>query len=547
MKPNKFLIPLSLLILFVGLLVAFSLVKLESVRFNYAHYGLLNEGWTAEAETLPALPVNLDTPKGSPAIITRTLGDDFSRVQVLLIRTSLQDLIVKLDGEIIYSYASEPIGRMNTYASLWHLVPLPSGADGSTLEMTFTSPYRAMSGRINPIVYGCVGELNYYLFTTFGLRFILGLIVVLIGIFLVVLNTLAYKKYSESAALVGLTAFFLGFWMMAESRMLQYVIGHPMLIGSLAYVSLAMIPITIGLYIQRHVLTIHQKLFFGMVLALILNLVFVVCAHVWGILDFFESVVITQIMIMIGIIVAGVFMIIEGKHKSQNIRQFVSLLVFISVIGIIELVNFLFQNYDKTSVFTAAGIGVLIIFLFFRYVKHIFVNAKIVYEQEIYRKLAYLDPLTKLKNRLAFNEKLDAMFQGEPDEKLTIIFFDLNELKKINDTYGHHEGDEALIEISKRIISIYGEFGDVYRVGGDEFVFIGEGIPISDYDRINHAFDQKMVQENQDKSLPLHISYGMTHYHPETDHNPMDMLTRADREMYRDKMAKRNHQSSPLG
>ncbi|MDD3958305.1 MAG: GGDEF domain-containing protein [Candidatus Izemoplasmatales bacterium] len=539
MKPNKFLIPLSLLILFAGLLVAFSLVKLESVRFNYAHYSLLNEGWSHEAESLSALPIDLNTPTGAPAIIHRTLGDDFSQGRVLLIRTSLQDLIVKLDGDIIYSYTSEPIGRMNTYASLWHLVPLPSDSDGSTLEMTFTSPYRAMSGRINPIVYGCIGELNYYLFMTFGFRFIIGLIVVLIGIFLVVLNALAYRKYSESASLAGLTAFFLGFWIMAESRMLQYVIGHPVVIGSLAYVSLAMIPITIGFYIQRHVLTLHRKAFFGMVLALILNLVFVIVAHVSGILDFFESVVITQIMTVIGIIVTGVFLVIEGKHKSQNIRQFVSLLVFISVIGIIELINFLFQNYDKTSVFTASGIAVLIIFLFFRYVKHIFVNAKIVYEQEIYRKLAYMDPLTKLKNRLAFNEKLDALFQEGPNENLTIIFFDLNELKKINDTYGHHEGDEALVEIGKRILSVYDTYGDVYRVGGDEFVFIGERIPIADYERINQAFDQTMLQENQDKPLPLHISYGMTHYQPETDQSPKDILTRADREMYLDKMSKR--------
>jgi diguanylate cyclase (GGDEF)-like protein len=304
-------------------------------------------------------------------------------------------------------------------------------------------------------------------------------------------------------------------------------------------VSLAMIPITIGLYIQRHVLTIHKKAFFGMVLALILNLVFVMVAHVWGILDFFESVVITQIMIVLGIVVTGIFLIIEGKHKVKNIRQFISLLVFISVIGIIELINFLFRNYDKTSVFTAAGIGVLIIFLFFRYVKHIFVNAKIAYEQEIYRRLAYMDPLTKLKNRLAFNEKLDALFLEGPNENLTIIFFDLNELKKINDTYGHHEGDEALVEMAKRILFVYGAYGDVYRVGGDEFVFIGERIPITDYERINQAFDQKMLQENQDKPLPLHISYGMTHYQPEKDQSPKDILTRADREMYRDKMSKR--------
>ncbi len=60
------------------------------------------------------------------------------------------------------------------------------------------------------------------------------------------------------------------------------------------------------------------------------------------------------------------------------------------------------------------------------------------------------------------------------EEKVSLIVFDVNDFKLINDTYGHSEGDRILTEVAKILKEYYQEYGRVYRIGGDEFAAIIE-------------------------------------------------------------------------
>ncbi|MDH5728793.1 MAG: GGDEF domain-containing protein [Gammaproteobacteria bacterium] len=101
--------------------------------------------------------------------------------------------------------------------------------------------------------------------------------------------------------------------------------------------------------------------------------------------------------------------------------------------------------------------------------------------EEVYSQTAALeyqathDDLTKLPNRAAMQQKLKGLLASEESGCcMSVFIMDLNKFKPVNDTYGHHIGDELLIEVAKRISTILPEGCTLYRLGGDEFALICE-------------------------------------------------------------------------
>ena len=94
--------------------------------------------------------------------------------------------------------------------------------------------------------------------------------------------------------------------------------------------------------------------------------------------------------------------------------------------------------------------------------------------QERIQYLAYFDPLTDLPNRTLFTDRLSqAVLIGRRDkQRFALMFLDLDRFKSINDTLGHHAGDDALRQAAARIKACLRESDTVARIGGDEFAVL---------------------------------------------------------------------------
>lgn len=109
-------------------------------------------------------------------------------------------------------------------------------------------------------------------------------------------------------------------------------------------------------------------------------------------------------------------------------------------------------------------------------------------ELEELKRLATTDPLTKVNNRLGLNTEVYAkrvlLEHDKPERKSdgVVLIFDIDFFKKINDTYGHATGDEALVVFANKLKNIFGKDAIVARFGGEEFVVY---IPNDDLDSIN--------------------------------------------------------------
>lgn len=154
-------------------------------------------------------------------------------------------------------------------------------------------------------------------------------------------------------------------------------------------------------------------------------------------------------------------------------------------------------------------------------------------------KEAYRDSLTKVGNKAAYLQKSEELNKAIIDgsAKFAIIMIDLNDLKKINDTFGHEAGDKYIQGCCHMICETY-KHSPVYRIGGDEFVVIMQGF---DYDKrydLYEDIENAFFRSYENKTLPLTERYsasiGMTEY--TTDDKAVEFVfKRADKIMYENK------------
>ena len=160
-------------------------------------------------------------------------------------------------------------------------------------------------------------------------------------------------------------------------------------------------------------------------------------------------------------------------------------------------------------------------------------------------KLIYTDAMTHVGNKTAYMECIDEIYKRiENKEKLTftVIVIDINNLKNVNDTYGHEYGDE-LIQNSVAIMKKVWGNKFLYRIGGDEFAIVRFGMNEEAAQEMILLFEKALADFNfqhNGENYYLQMAIGMAVYNPEIDKGYMEVFRRADSAMYEDKKRKKN-------
>lgn len=157
---------------------------------------------------------------------------------------------------------------------------------------------------------------------------------------------------------------------------------------------------------------------------------------------------------------------------------------------------------------------------------------------------AYQDALTSVRNRGAFTiaaRKLDDAIRtaatAEDQPRFALVMMDCNDLKKINDTYGHDKGD-LYLRASCSIICRMFPHSPVFRMGGDEFAVLLRDVPFENRVALLSNFDDAVTAANQKAAHVwdrVSLAKGVAVYDPDRDKDVEAVLSRADSNMYEDK------------
>ncbi|NBG87523.1 GGDEF domain-containing protein [Isachenkonia alkalipeptolytica] len=544
----------SSIILFVFML--FSLFVLLTLVFSGGDYFLrddsvssLNEGWEVidsevkEEGGRVTLPLSTDTPAGEALILQRELGPDFAAEQTLLIRSSLQDLEVHLDREVLFQQSLTHRQRVTPpIVSLWNLVTIPEDASGRKLTLFLTSPFETMSGEANDILYGSPGSLMMAIIYQYGPGFFVAVLTLLIGLSLVLLPRFIRGIYPREMVYLGYFGVFISLWLISESRMLQFFTGNQFLIGSLAYVMLSIFPIPLILYLKKSITNRYPRVLNAMILAYLINLLLIITLEVTGVLRFFQTLAFSHGLMVLTILISAYILYREVRnHQNREARIFLRSLSVLFLFGFIELFHFYFLDAQQTSQFIRVGLLLFILIQSFDSINRLVGYFKKSYRAEVYEKMAYMDQLTSAPNRMAYNRDLQEFFKHP--EKLRDFYlgiFDLNNLKTINDTRGHVTGDEAIIRSYNILHSTFAPYGTCYRIGGDEFSCILPELEKETLKELQEKLDREINTQGKKLSYPLSIAAGYSYYKPNEDKNLEDLIHRADQRMYQDKREKKS-------
>lgn len=153
---------------------------------------------------------------------------------------------------------------------------------------------------------------------------------------------------------------------------------------------------------------------------------------------------------------------------------------------------------------------------------------------------AYTDPLTNLPNRRAFEGESQKILENftRYNRKFCIAMLDLNGFKRINDNYGHTNGDRALRQMADCIKRSLRKTDILARYGGDEFIVL---LPETDLEaatlvmeKLISAIESCEIQINESSVEKLSISYGLSLF-PQTSRNLDELIAAADKHLYRNK------------
>ena len=168
---------------------------------------------------------------------------------------------------------------------------------------------------------------------------------------------------------------------------------------------------------------------------------------------------------------------------------------------------------------------------------------KLLTEINEVKRSAMIDTLSKVWNRAGIEILLKKEWEAakRKESALSLIFFDIDDFKKINDTHGHNTGDDVIRKVSRAIISSVRSCDSVGRWGGDEFLAVLPMCAPSDLLRIlrniNEAVNSSEVDErfNIPRKNIYTISMGAACLVPDESHNIETLIKNADKAMYRAK------------
>ena len=145
------------------------------------------------------------------------------------------------------------------------------------------------------------------------------------------------------------------------------------------------------------------------------------------------------------------------------------------------------------------------------------------------REVAGIDPLTQVSN---VGRLYDELFELESKKTpFALLIFDMDDLKTINDTYGHSTGSEAIVAVARALRAAVRATDCVARYGGDEFAVVLRDSDRAGALKIIQRFGEALVEESRDLEPNLSVSAGMALYGIDGT-TPEELLNAADAAMY---------------
>lgn len=417
---------------------------------------------------------------------------------------------IEIDGIEQYRFDQKGATFSKTSGHELHLFALPLEYAGKEIAIYIRYPYKTSSMEI-PLLNG--GELSELLtgFTSARLfSFISSMFMIVVGGLMIIcyICMVKQKRFEKSLAWLGFFAISFGVWSVLESQMFVVFVNNKVLLNQMTVIALKMTYIPMMRFFDE---TFHKnnrliEISFWVNAG---DLILTSMLQLLGIADYKQTLWITHgcMFVGIGYILFNLLGMLLVQLKRMEWRTKTKLILSINGFGIFlvalcvvfDVVRFYTSRKRRDSAtFSRFGLLIYIVILGMELLKKSFRLIDVEREAEKLKREARMDAVTKLGNRTAFQEDVEAI-ERKNYPAWSVIMCDLNGLKFFNDHYGHSMGDSYIIIAAELICDMFGSYGKIYRVGGDEFIVLS--------DRLNEQIFAEQYEQMKQRIEALNKSY----------------------------------------
>lgn len=480
------------------------------------------------------------TKEGNVYCYKTTLPRTDTAGKVIVYNTIHMCLEVQIDGKIVYELQPHEESIIKTTGFCWNVVILTERDAGKEIVFRVTPVYSDAKPQTE-FFYGTYLDVEHKILGEKIFRLIVASMIALAGLVMLSYGFFVVRvgQVAEMVMHFAVFAMMLGIWSIGETQVLDWFFPCSVFLVFVSHVLLMVMPIPFVMFLRLMYHNGENKLW-DFCCYLNCGVVIVrLSLQIMGLFDLRETLLLTHICLLLFVLIIIVMTIQEITENKMSMQIKINSICVIVILASTVMELGIYRISNHSTPLGSMGFLFYILVMGIQNVNKSRKSMEKAKEGEIYRKLAYTDELTGLLNRTAFTEDLDRRVETDKitqnDTILpTVIFmFDLNDLKKCNDTYGHDYGDQYIMMAADILKKIFVDDGGCYRIGGDEFCAWSSDVSQKKINaKLRVLEEQIKEQRRKDFVVKFSMAVGYAVYQEKEDANLYETMKRADTMMY---------------
>lgn len=513
----------------------------------------LSDGWM----TADGTPVRLDSLNDLPDLsmvgvtITRTLPHPIEPGAELNYITKNVEVHQYYDDEEVYVHGGHHEERDAAYATRFNFTPLSSANAGETVTLFIKAAHAGNASQIlNMRISGTAAYIQRYV-RAHALAFSMSVAIIFGGLAILLLSLVLRSARETELDLVSLStlAILLGTWSATQTLIPQLVTGLYSILRALEYLTLLFAPYSgicfaISLVDPPQPQRYKHVALAALTAAVSYTLATVTLTH--G--NMHDSLSATHLFIAFSICLIASMIVRSLRSRGESLREsfdhvshtMLASFFLLAFCVVADLFTYIVTAHGSTdpAFFSRLGLLVFTCVMGADAVQDSIEFVKKADQAEMIEQLAYTDSLTGIGNHTAWQRLVSDVAQTLENglmEDAMVCQFDLNFLKRVNDTQGHAAGDAYLRLAAEVLTRSFGTEGTCYRTGSDEFSGMIVGSDLEErLQRCIELFDVS-IEEQKDGEMPVSIALGWATVSEVEEHTVSAAQQLADERMYENK------------
>lgn len=497
--------------------MAYSIFGLRIASSGYDRPQSFSDDWRVQSGVSSkriSLPKSVELTSQGTLVLTNVLPSAVMDSDVLCIVTNHQNLDVRVGDVSIYSYESRSVIG-DFFGKSYHIVSLTSDMAGKEVALTFTTLDNISETYVEEPRIGSDDAVYRWIMRDNSFELITGAFFLIFGIVLLVtaaaMRARGFKQRCIAVVMMGLFFALSALSELYQTGLLAFIFSNESFLYLLGYTTQMLFLVPLLIYFTE-VLNFRHRLLPVICELLMMSFIVQYIIYLYDAADFGNMEIVTLLLWLL----AGIYLVyvlgveFVRYHRREACFQLIAMAVF-ALTALVEVIFYFFLRDIPVGGFHSICSFICKAILLVDVLRLLAGELQEQQKQALSSQMAFLDTLTHMENRSAYNRRLNQLSDHQNHE-LTVavvdIRLDVTELMQVNEKQGYNAGDEMVLGCAECVNRTFRNLGRCYRISGNEFVVILEQLAEEKVQASVHTFSRTLQEFNKEHVNQLHIKLG---------------------------------------